>query len=225
MITWTYLSGTVWWIMSTSRWRARLLESTRGQVLSLLRIKDRTVNDIADELQITDNAVRAHLVSLERDGLVRQTGKKPGVRRPHVSYGLSPDAEQMFAAAYGAFLNNFVAVVRKRLSARGLRAAMRQVGRRIARVRLPGVRGTTRAQRIKAVLGLLKEIGGAATIRYNNDKLFIHGNGCPLAAITADYPEACSILEALLAEGIGARVKECCIHGPNPSCRFQIDRN
>ena len=101
--------------MVTSRWRARLLESTRGQVLSLLRAGNRTVNEIADELQITDNAVRAHLVSLERDDLVQRKGMKPGVRRPHVSYGITPDAEQMFAAAYGTLLNNFVAVVRKRL--------------------------------------------------------------------------------------------------------------
>jgi predicted ArsR family transcriptional regulator len=209
--------------MITSRWRARVLESTRGQVLNLLRARDRTVNDIAAELQITDNAVRAHLVSLERDGLVRRSGKKRGVRRPHVSYGLTSDAQQMFTAAYGALLNNFVAVVRKRLGARAVRAAMRQVGRRIARVRLPSVKGTTRTQRIRAVLGLLKEIGGAATISDKDGKLFIRGNGCPLAAVTAEHPEACSILEALLAEGIGTRVKERCVHGPNPSCRFEID--
>jgi predicted ArsR family transcriptional regulator len=209
--------------MMTSRWRARLLESTRGQVLSLLRARDRTVNEIADELQITDNAVRAHLVSLERDGLVRRKGTKRGVRRPHVSYGLTPDAEHMFASAYGALLNNFVAIVRKRLGGRGLRAAMRQVGRRIARVRLPIVRGTTRTQRTKAALGLLNEFGGAATIYDKNGKLFIRGNGCPFAAVTAEYPEACLILEALLAEGIGARVKQRCVRGPNPSCRFEID--
>jgi predicted ArsR family transcriptional regulator len=209
--------------MSTSGWRTRLLESTRGHVLILLRTGDRTVNEIADELQITDNAVRTHLVSLERDGLVQPKGTKRGVRRPHVSYGLTPDAEHMFSSAYGAVLNNFVAVGRKRLGDRGLRAAMRQVGRRIARARLPAVKGTTRTQRIKAVLGLLKEIGGAATICDKKGKLFIRGNGCPLAAVTAEYPEACLILEALLAEGIGARVKERCVHGPNPCCRFEID--
>src|SRR4030095_2703048 len=103
--------------MGTSGWRARLLESTRGQVLTLLRPGDRTVNEIADELKITDTAVRAHLVSLERDGLLKPKGTKPGVRRPHVSYGLTPDAEHMFASAYGAVLNNFVAVVPKRLGA------------------------------------------------------------------------------------------------------------
>jgi len=209
--------------MVTSRWRARLLESTRGQVLNLLRAGNRTVNEIADELQITDNAVRAHLVSLERDDLVQRKGMKPGVRRPHVSYGITPDAEQMFAAAYGTLLNNFVAVVRKRLGARALRAAMRQVGRRIARVRSPRTKATTRTQRIKAGLGPLKEIGGSATICNKNGKLLIRGNRCPLAAVTAEYPEACLIVEALLAEGIGARVKERCVHTPHPSCRFEID--
>jgi predicted ArsR family transcriptional regulator len=86
------------------------------------------------------------------------------------------------------------------------------------------VEGATRTQRIKGVLVLLKEIGGAATICEKNGRLLIRGSGCPLAAVTAEYPEACLIVEALLAEGIGARVKERCVHGPNPSCRFEIDR-
>jgi predicted ArsR family transcriptional regulator len=209
--------------MPTLRWRARLLESTRGQILSLLQIGDRTVNELADEVHISDNAVRAHLVSLERDGLVRRTGTRAGARRPHVSYGLTHEAEPIFSTPYGALLGNFVAVVRKPLGPRAFRAAMRQVGRRMARGRLPELKGLTRTQRTKAALGLLKEIGGSATICDENGKLLVRGNRCPLAAITAEYPEACLIGEGLLAAVIGARVKERCVRGPNPSCRFEIN--
>src|SRR5581483_9280869 len=54
-------------------WRERLFKSTRGKILDLLRTRERTVNELAAELHLTDNAVRAHLASLERDRLV--TGK------------------------------------------------------------------------------------------------------------------------------------------------------
>ena len=47
--------------MKPEHWRQRLLKSTRGQILALLRAENRTVNDLAAVLHLTDNAVRAHL--------------------------------------------------------------------------------------------------------------------------------------------------------------------
>ena len=38
----------------------------------------KTVNELAEELELTDNAVRAHLLSLERDGLIKQSGIQRG---------------------------------------------------------------------------------------------------------------------------------------------------
>jgi predicted ArsR family transcriptional regulator len=45
-------------------------ESTRGRVVTLLRRSGRTVEELARELGLTDNGVRAHLATLERDGVV-----------------------------------------------------------------------------------------------------------------------------------------------------------
>jgi predicted ArsR family transcriptional regulator len=208
--------------VESSRWRERLFESTRGRLLALLQATDRTVNQLADELQITDNAVRAHLVSLERDGLVRRVGTKAGVRRPHVSYGLSHGAEHIFPKPYGRLLATFVAIVRKRVGPRALRTSLEQLGRDIARDYSAGVKGRNRAQRINAAVALLKEMGGAAEVSRDNGKVVIRGNGCPLAAVTAHHRDACLIVKSLVAEVVGASVKECCRHGPNPSCRFEI---
>jgi hypothetical protein len=38
-------------------------------------------------------------------------------------------------------------------------------------------------------------------------KTFIRGKSCPLAAITAHYPDACLVVEALLTEMIAVPVK------------------
>jgi predicted ArsR family transcriptional regulator len=70
--------------MNISRWRRRFLDSTRGRILALLQAESRVVNELAETLELTDNAVRAHLTSLERDGLVQQLGTRPGLRKPHV---------------------------------------------------------------------------------------------------------------------------------------------
>ncbi len=208
--------------MKNTAWRARLLESTRGKILELLREKEQTVNDLATVLDLTDNAVRAHLLSLERDGLARQSGTKPGFRKPHATYALTPEAEQIFPKAYGVLLDLILIVISRQLSPKELRAAMREVGRRVAENHLLELKGKSRKQRIETALRILKDLGGSATFEQSEGKHFICGNGCPLTAATARHPEACLIAESLLSRIIGVPVKENCLHGDAPSCRFEI---
>jgi predicted ArsR family transcriptional regulator len=208
--------------MKITDWRTRLMESTRGRILDLLRTKEQTVNDLAAALRLTDNAVRGHLLRLERDGLVRQSGTQPGIRKPHATYALTPEAEQIFPKSYGVLLDLILIVISKQLSPKELRAAMREVGKRVADNHWLAVKGKSRKQRIEAALSILKDLGGSATFQESEGKHFICGNGCPLAAATSRHPEACLIAESLLSHIIGAPVKEHCIHGSAPSCRFEI---
>lgn len=209
--------------MKPERWRQQLLKSTRGQILALLRTENRTINELAAALSLTDNAVRAHLLNLERDGLVQQRGTRPGTRKPHAAYRLSPDAEQIFPKAYGPLLSHFVTVVSTRLTPRTLRATMHEVGAAVAADHLERFRERSRRGRIKAALDLLNDLGGSAKFVESEGKEFIHGqNGCPLAAVTASHPEACLILESLLSKIIGVRAKKCCEYGETPRCCFEL---
>jgi predicted ArsR family transcriptional regulator len=210
--------------MKTTAWRARLMESTRGKILDLLRPKEQTVNELAAALGLTDNAVRAHLLSLERDGLIHQSGTQPGFRKPHATYALTADAEQIFPKAYGVLLDLILIVISRQLSPKELRAAMREVGKRVADNHLLEVKGKSRNERIEKALHILKDLGGSATFEESDGKHFIRGNGCPLAAATTRHPEACLIAESLLSHVIGVPVREHCIHGNAPSCRFEIRR-
>jgi predicted ArsR family transcriptional regulator len=203
-------------------WRKRILESTRGQILQLLRTREQTVNNFAAALQLTDNAVRAHLLSLERDGLVHQSGTQPGVRKPHATYALTADAEQIFPKAYGPLVDLILTVFSRKLTPSELKTGMREVGRAMANEHLREVKGKTRQQRINAALRILSDLGGAARFEKSQGKHFIRGHGCPLAAATAHHPEACLIAESLLSRVIGAPVKERCVHQRAPSCCFEI---
>jgi len=203
-------------------WRERLFKSTRGKILELLRAREWTVNELADELHLTDNAVRAHLASLERDRLVAQSGLKPGVRKPHTTYVLGPEAEQLFPKAYGRLLSLLLSIFSRQIKPRNLRVGMRAAGRTVAQEHLNELKGKTRQQRIDAALHILKELGGAASFREEDGKHFIYGSGCPIAAAAANHPQACLLAESLLSEIIGSPVKEHCIRGPVPSCRFEV---
>lgn len=208
--------------MNRQSFRERLLDSTRGQVLKLLRASPRTVNDLAAALSLTDNAVRTHLATLERDGLIQRHGTQPGVRKPHVTYALTADAEQFFPKAYGPLLDQLVAVVSKRLSTRELNASMREVGRAVAREVGGDLAGKRPAARLAFALEVLNGLGGAARLEEEAGQFFIRGTNCPLSAVTSHHPQACLIAEALLAELLEVPVKERCSHGESPRCCFEI---
>ena len=209
--------------MKRAAWRQRLLQSTRGQILALLRGEERTVNELAASLNLTDNAVRAHLLSLERDGFVQQRGTRSGTRRPHVAYGLTAEVEHIFPKAYAPLLNELLTVISKRMSPNVLRDSMRQVGRAMAKEELRKLTSRTRAARIEAALKLFDDLGGSAAFDQSNGKKLIHGrNGCPLAAVTAKHPEACLIIESLLTDIIGVPAKRCCAYKEAPHCCFEI---
>src|ERR1041385_4385300 len=110
----------------------RFFDSTRGQIVTLLRTAPATVEELAGKLKLTDNAVRAHLATLERDGLVKQSGLRRGPRKPHFTYVLTEEADRLFPKAYDALLNQLIAVLKTRLTPPAIGGALREVGRAIA---------------------------------------------------------------------------------------------
>ena len=94
--------------MSFTPANQRFFSSTRGKIVALLRHASKTVDDLAQALGLTDNAVRAHLATLERDGLVQQHGSRPGKRKPAVIYDLAPAAEDLFPKAYSLVLRQIL---------------------------------------------------------------------------------------------------------------------
>jgi predicted ArsR family transcriptional regulator len=208
--------------MARTKLDKRFFVSTRGRIVTLLRGTTKTVNELMAELDLTDNAVRAHLLSLERDGLVKQSGIQPGTRKPHFAYELTDEAEHLFPKAYDALLNQLISALKKRLKPSALHEVLREVGRSLAGGEAAPKKGGNLDGRIAKALTALEAIGGAAKVEKEGDKLFIRSGSCPLAAAVAEHPEVCQLTEALLAEIIGKEVREHCDRDGPPKCAFEI---
>lgn len=200
----------------------RFFDSTRGQIVTLLRSAPCTVEELAGKLNLTDNAVRAHLATLERDGLVRQSGLRRGPRKPHFTYVLTEEADRLFPKAYDALLNRLIAVLKTRLEPSEIEDVLREVGRALAAD--AGGQHESLENRVKIALKVLEAIGGAAEIEQHGDKIVIVSGGCPLAAAVAVHPEVCRLAETLVAEIVKVPVEERCDRTGRPKCRFELSR-
>lgn len=76
--------------------------------------------------------------------------------------------------------------------------------------------------RLEEAVAVLNGLGGLAELEERAGGLVIRGYGCPLAAVTPDHPEACRMVETLIAELTGVPVRERCERGAKPRCCFEV---
>lgn len=207
---------------------------SRQEILSLLRSGPRTAGELAEAIDISPQAVRDQLRTLEGKGWIevarlrRDTGGKPARE-----YVLTAAGEESFEKPYGELLRYLVGELDERLGGRRKRELFSAVGRRIgtelasqgspvaAEPDEPG-REQLR-ERLEAAVRVLNALGGAARIEDTGHGLQIRSDGCPLSGLVAADPEACLLAEALVETVAGVDVHETCDRSPRARCRFHAD--
>lgn len=200
----------------------RFWETTRGRVLGLLRHGPRTVDQLARDLGLTDNAIRAHLATLERDGLVSQEGirRGTGAGKPALVYALGPGVAVRLSRAYAPVLTALLEELAGELGRDRIESLMLGAGQRLAAT-LPRRAGSLE-ERVNDAVALLNELGSDASAVSDGTGFRVQGSGCPLSAAVAQRPETCRAMQGLLAELIGVPVAQCCDQGRSPRCCFTV---
>ena len=203
----------------------RFLASTRGQLVVLLRRGPRTVEELAAAVGLTDNAVRAHLAALERDGLARQQGVRRcgGSGKPAYEYVLAPAAEQVFPKPYADMLGTLYDVLGERLPPAELQGLARETGERMAR-RFASSGDAPARGRMEGAVAALNAMGGLAEleVRDHSGMQAIRAYTCPLAEVVSRHPGACALAEAFVSGVTGVQVRAECSPCERPHCRFTL---
>jgi len=208
--------------MPTLSFTDRFFASTRGRIVSRLRRSEATVEELAAHLGVTDNAVRAQLAALERDGIVRHEGLRRGTRKPSHLYRLSASVEPLLSRLYAPMFVELVRELAARLTPEELSATMRSVGRRLAETLPPG-HGDL-ASRVTAASALLNDLGGVTEVERHGTELIIRGYSCPLSA-AGGQSAVCEAVESLLQVLLGTTVRECCDRENGARCCFEVSLN
>lgn len=199
----------------------RQIKGTRTRILALLREGAWTVDDLADRLELTDNAVRFHLDALEQVGTVQKQGLRrgAGAGQPAVLYELSTVGEEEFSRAYAPLLIAFLQELHERMSSAQLVSFLKRVGKRLAP---PQVGSLSLSSRVDNAASLLNALGGITSVEKQGTTYRIVGRACPLSrAVESDHC-VCAAVTSLVAEVVDANVTERCDRSGRPKCCFEI---
>lgn len=207
--------------------------SSRDEILALLRAGPHTAGELAEAIDISPQAVRDQLRTLEGRGWVevgslrRDTGGKPARE-----YALTADGEEAFDKPYPELLRHLLAELADRLGRRRKRELFEAVGRRIAadlgRRRHAGLGPSGRSgpgdlrERLEAAVEVLDALGGAAAVEGTDDGWRIRSHGCPVSGLVREDPDACRLAGALVEAISGVAVTETCERDGRPRCRFDV---
>jgi predicted ArsR family transcriptional regulator len=200
--------------------------STQQALLrTLLRNKDGlTVQALAQALDVSRNAVRQHLTSLERDGLVTRGRTQPSGGRPEQLYVLTSQGSEQFPRQYSWFAELLLELLEGQPGDADLDEKLAGMGRKVAATlaaRLAGAPGS--ADRIAAVATIMRELGYDAASRTENGEPVIEAHNCVFHKLAEKSAEVCSFDVALLSAASGRPVEHrtCMVRGGD-ACRFHF---
>lgn len=204
-------------------WERQIGGPMRGRIIALLRRGASTVEELAAELKVTDNAVRTHLQLLEREGMISATGSRqgPGAGKPAVTYAIAAQAESSLSSAYAPVLAALLQTLAERTSPTELDELLREVGRRLG---TPASKSGSLDTRVRAAAAMLTSLGSELDVERTPEGYLLRGYACPLAAVVRDEPHSCHAVEELVGAVVGAPVRERCDRSVRPQCRFEILR-
>ena len=194
---------------------------------ALLRHKQGlSIDVLASQLSISRNAIRQHLTSLERDGLIQKGNVVPSGGRPEQLYVLSTKAIEQFPKQYSWLAELLLQEIATETNSKGLSAKLAAMGKKIGaslKQKLPGA--DVSSERINALAQAMANLGYDATSHIENGEHFIKAQNCVFHSLAEKIPEVCSFDLALLATGSGGKVehRECMVRG-GTCCQFQFKR-
>jgi predicted ArsR family transcriptional regulator len=209
-------------------WETTIGGAMRGRIIALLRRGEKTVDELAAELEVTDNGVRSHLTVLEGAGVVEQfTVRRTGTPgKPATVYRIARDAEPHLSAAYAPILEALLVALEHRLDTKELDALFREVGRKLAEDQESAPKSASLAARARLAAALLGELGAEIDVENTENGFVLRGHACPVASAVRVQPGVCRAMEELVAGVTGAEVAECCDRSDgNARCRFAIRRS
>lgn len=185
---------------------ARISDTRRDLMNILLQHKQRgqTLDELADRLGISRNAVRQHVTAMERDGLVRPIALRRTGRRPSRAYGLTVEGGEGFPRQYDRLALTMLESLRGTLGDEAVERVLTAMVEDLAEPWLGELEALEPEARRRHVVQIMNELGYHADVDAAADG--VAAVNCVFHNVAAKTRAVCRFDEKLLSRLLGAGV-------------------
>lgn len=202
--------------------------STRSALLRLLKMRGScSTSEMAEAMGITEMAIRRHIQSLEKDGIIRSTLVRQAMGRPSYRYSLTDSADDLFPKNYSQLALDLLDQLESHEDG-DERIARVFEGRRdrLERRYRSRISNLPPEQKIAVLTEIQNESGYMAECAPDAEArgtYTLHQYNCPVAKVARQYRHACHCERQLFERLLDADVErtECLAEG-HIRCTYKI---
>lgn len=202
--------------------------STREQILHMMKTNGPlSTKEITDELGITEMAIRRHLSTLERDGLIESKLIRPTMGRPTAVYGLTEQGDTLFPKNYHTLTLDLLDELAEETGSDLVDRLFDRRKEKLERQYKPSMEGKSFEEKVKTLAQIQNDSGYMTRLEQQgeNEYILIEHN-CPIAQIANQYYHACECELNLFESLLDADVKrDECLALEGSCCRYTIKKS
>jgi predicted ArsR family transcriptional regulator len=206
------------------------LPKTRREVLARLKQRGRaTIAELAEELGLTHEGVRAHIVQLQQEGWITawcppddDAAESPTTGRPPVAYCLSVAGDHVFPKHY----DDLTVLLLDAVMETADEATLREILAKVTDIRVDALRArgaATLEEKLAAVTSIYLENDPFVEVVQRRDDWVLIERNCPFLNVAMQRPAICSTTVSTLRRLIGYEVvRERRFQDGDARCEFRV---
>ena len=202
-------------------------ESRQEQVLAILQHHKAglTIDDLVSLLEISRTAVNQHMVSLERDGMIKKgVQQKSTGGRPGWTYQITDEGINRLPKQYSWFSELLLDTLKEEFGSEQLENYVKKVAASLIPQLRAQLKGQDVKEHVRQVADLLQSLGYQAHAEpapSDKELPVLTAHNCVYHDLAIKHPEVCAFDVALLEHLINRKVdqQECMAQGGH-TCRF-----
>jgi DeoR family transcriptional regulator, suf operon transcriptional repressor len=172
--------------------------STKQDILQyLLKSGQATAHDLADDLDISPQAIRRHLKDLETEGLIEHYAIQVGMGRPQYMYRLSKQGRDRFPQGYSNFAVSFLDTLVETVGEQQVGEVLRKQWERKAEEYRQCIGTGTLQERVAKLVKLRQQEGYMAELlllednRNGIERYILSEHHCAISEVAESFPSVC----------------------------------
>ncbi|WAR44365.1 helix-turn-helix transcriptional regulator [Methylomonas rapida] len=202
--------------------------SRQEQIMTLLlnASSGLSIDDMAAKLDISRNAVKQHLVVLEKQQLVKEGILTSTGGRPARCYALTEQGVNHFPKQYAWFCNLLLNDLAAEMTPESLEKMMWNMGVKLANSLAPQFGHKNTQQKLEALVELMQSLGYHAELEQQEGGQSIKAVNCVYHDLAQQHPALCHFDQALITTLLEKPVEQIsCMAKKDCACRFNIARS